>query len=301
MPLLAGAFLHAISCLYGLIVLKFHPKEPDIMKPFTKLPILPFMFALTLAVSLPADAAASMQWSPSQQTAIERATAADSALRSKLEALYSSFTSLQSQLQQLDQSISTVHYKNEETQSALTKQIKTIDADKIAKLEQAVKAAKDKYKPLLSMYAALNQQISTAGKLKNKQLSSALKAQADTMKIAVQIAKADIQNKEQALSAAKTQKTTSQKKIRTLLGSADPLRTKIKAEKSTATILNKNVSPLWKSVTQSIRVGDAKKINTDLNNLVNQLKQLQVQKQKILALENQIGSILQNAKAQLTS
>ncbi|MWV43678.1 hypothetical protein GRF59_08515 [Paenibacillus sp. HJL G12] len=259
------------------------------------------VFAMSLAFSASAEAAASMQWSASQQAAVDRATAADAALRSKLGTMYSTFTGVQSQLQQIDQNISTLHYKNEETQSALTKQIKVIDADNIAKLEQSVKQLKDKYKPLLSMYTALNQQIATANKLKNKQLSSALKAQAETMKIAVQIAKTDIKNKEQALASAKAKKTASQKKIRGILAGADPLRIKIKSEKSTATILNKNVSPMWKGVSQAVKVGDAKKIYTDLNNLVNQLRQIQAQKQKILSLENQVSSILQNAKSQLAS
>ncbi|WP_136604522.1 hypothetical protein [Paenibacillus dokdonensis] len=263
--------------------------------------VLPFIFALSLTLSIPADSAASMQWSASQQAAVDHATASDAALRSKLGSLYSTFTSLQSQLQQADQSISSLHYKNEDAQSSLTKQIKVIDADKIAKLDQAVKQAKDKYKPLISMYTALNQQITTANKLKNKQLTSVLKAQADTMKIAVQIAKADIKNKEQALASAKTKKTASQKNIRAILAGADPLRIKIKAERSTATILNKNVSPMWKGVTQSIKVGDAKRINNDLNTLVSQLRQIQSQKQKILTLENQISTILQTAKTQLAS
>ncbi len=261
--------------------------------------VLPVVFAMSL-LALPAYAA-TMQWSASQQAAVDRATASDSTTRNQLATLYSSFTSLQSQLQQTEQSISALHYQNEETQSALTKQIKVIDADKIAKLEQTVKQAKDKYKPLMSMYTGLNQQITAANKLKNKQLSSALKAEAETMKIAVQIAKADIKNKEQALTAAKTQKTAAQKKLRAALGGADPLRTRIKAEKSTATILNKNVSPMWKSVTQSVKSGDARKIRADLNVLVNQLRQIQTQKQKVLSLENQISGILQNVKKQLAA
>ncbi|MCJ8010491.1 hypothetical protein MUG84_01890 [Paenibacillus sp. KQZ6P-2] len=273
------------------------------MKPFKKLfpAVLTFIFALSLTFSGAAAAAASMQWSASQQAAVDRATASDAALRSKLGSLYSRFKDLQSQLQQVDQSISSLHYKNEETQSSLTKQIKVIDADKIARLEQAVKQTKDKYKPILTMYTTLNQQITTANKLKNKQLSSALKTQVDTMKLAVQMAKMDIQNKEQALASAKAQRSSAQKKIRGILAGADSVRIKIKAEKSTATILNKNVSPLWKGVTQAVKVGDAKKIHTDLNTLVNQLLQIQSQKQKILSLENQISGILQNAKSQLPS
>ncbi|MBE9913873.1 hypothetical protein G8C92_07480 [Paenibacillus donghaensis] len=263
------------------------------------LAVLPFIIALSLVSSLPARAAASMQWSSAQQAAVDRATAADSTLRSKLSSLYSSFTGLQNQLQQTDQSISTLHYKNEELKSALTKQVKTIDADKISKLEQALKQAKDKYKPLMSAYTALNQQIKSAGKLKNKQLSSMLKAQADTMKIAVQIAKADIKNKEKALAAAKSKRSASQKRIRAILSGADPLRIKIKAEKSTAASLNKNIGPMWRGVTQSVKSGDARKIHNDLNTLVSQLRQIQTQKQKILAIENQISSILQNAKSQL--
>ncbi|MDR0268442.1 hypothetical protein [Paenibacillus sp.] len=271
------------------------------MQPLKKpiLAALSIIITLHLALSLPAEAAAAMQWSSSQQAAVDRATAVDATLRSKLGTLYSNFTELQGQLQQTDQNISSLHYKNEEMQTALTQQVKTIDADKITGMDAAVKQAKDKYKPLLATYTALNQQITVANKLKNKQLSSTLKTQADTLKIVVQVAKADIKNKEQALAAAKTKRTTSQKKIRSILAGADPLRIKIKAEKSTATSLNKNISPLWNGVTQSVKSADAKKIYNDLNTLVSQLRQIQTQKQKIITLENQISSILQNAKSQL--
>lgn len=263
--------------------------------------LLSLLIALSTPDSRLAEAAASMQWSPSQQKAVDRATAGDAALRGELSSLYRTFTGLQDQLRQADQSINAQHYKNEETKSNLTKQVKTIDADKIAKLDAAVKQAKDKYKPLYSMYASLNQQIKTASKLKNKQLSAALKAQADTMKIAVQIAKADIKNKEQALSAAKTKRTVAQKKIRAILAQADPLRIRIKAEKSTAGSLNKNISPMWRNVTQSVKGGSGKQIRNTLDTLVSQLRQIQDRKQKVLSLENQIGGILQNAKAQLAS
>ncbi|MDR9854421.1 hypothetical protein RJP21_12485 [Paenibacillus sp. VCA1] len=273
------------------------------MKPFVKLALTALSLAISLCLFDPrsAEAAASMQWSSSQQNAVDRAVASDAGLRVQLSTLYRTFTDLQEQLRKADQEINALHYKNEEIKSNLTKQIKLIDADKIAKLEAAAKQAKDKYKPLFSMYTSLNQQIQTASKLKNKQLSSALKTQADTMKVAVQIAKADIKNKEQALAAAKTKRTAAQKKIRGIMASADPLRIRIKAEKSTASSLNKNVSPMWRNVTQSVKGGNGKQIYNTLNTLVSQLRQVQAQKQKILSLENQIGGILQNAKSQLAS
>lgn len=262
---------------------------------------LSLLIALSLYDSRMAEAAASMQWSPTQQQAVDRATASDGVLRSQLSSLYRTFTDVQEQLRQSDLNINAQHYKNEETKSGLTKQVKMIDADKIAKLEAAAKQAKDKYKPLFSMYTSINQQVKTANKLKNKQLSSALKAQADTMKVAVQIAKADIKNKEQALSAAKTKRTAAQKKIRGIMAQADPLRIRIKAEKSTASSLNKNVSPLWRNVTQAVKGGNGKQVYNALNTLVSQLRQIQERKQRILSLENQIGGILQSAKTQLAS
>lgn len=145
---------------------------------------LSLLIALSLYDSRMAEAAASMQY-PQPSSRRHRATASDGVLRSQLSSLYRTFTDVQEQLRQSDLNINAQHYKNEETKSGLTKQVKMIDADKIAKLEAAAKQAKDKYKPLFSMYTSINQQVKTANKLKNKQLSSALKAQADTMKVAV--------------------------------------------------------------------------------------------------------------------
>ncbi|CAM3014157.1 hypothetical protein PASE110613_12375 [Paenibacillus sediminis] len=244
--------------------------------------------------------AASMELSPAQKSNLDKTTAStDRALAGKINALYSTFLTLQVQDQKIDQNISTLHYSNEEALAILRKQIKLIDAEKLSKLDNALKQTKERYKPLFDLYSTLNKQIAAARKLKNKELSSALRSQADTVKIAVQLAREDIQAKEHALAAAKDEAGKKIKKIRNILSEIDPLIMKIKAERSTATILKRNVSPMWKTLTQSIKDNDAKRTESSLTNINSLLRQISEQKQKMMNLEGKISGIIQSARAQM--
>jgi hypothetical protein len=70
-------------------------------------------------------------------------------------------------------------------------------------LEEEVLRTRERYKPLLSRYAAINKQIEDVRPLKIKSLNTLLRLQATALKIPAQLARADIQSKETAHQTAK--------------------------------------------------------------------------------------------------
>lgn len=261
-----------------------------------------FVLALLLAAIVPVAAwAATYELSPTMKTAFDKMAADDGKLRGKLTEQYSEIIALQQKDVDAEAAIKSLHYRNEEAETIIRKQIKSIDADKLDKLKKDVEQTKARYKPLLDAYTAVNKQVAAARSLKNKDLSAIFRMQAESMKIAVQLAKQDMKGKEAALKKAKDAASSAQKKISALLEDIRPHETKIKAEKSAASNVKKSVASGWKSFTPLVKAGSAKPASDSLANLVSQFRQIVSHKQNILNLERKIESILMKAKAQLPS
>lgn len=260
-----------------------------------------FLATLTLALAAlaPAVAAASFELSATAKSNLAKLIAgADKTQASRLTKLNGELQSLQNQDQSLDAKIRAVHYRNEEDLVVLRKQIKEIDAEKVNKLQQQVKQAKSRYQPLFDSYAALNKQIAAARRLNNKTLNALLRTQADAMKIAVQAARQDIRNKEQALKNAKDQAAKKKKKMNDTLAGFNPVQVQLKAQRSKVASTKKLVASAIKNANQATK-GTAKNAADSLSSLVAVSRQLVEQKQRNADLEQKASDIIAKARTQL--
>lgn len=244
--------------------------------------------------------AATVEWTATVKSDFDKtAAAADSRLRGELNSRYGSLQSLQQQDTDWDAKIKAIHYKNEEEETVLRKQIKELDAAKIGKLQSEVDAAKAKYKPLFEQYTALNKSIEAAKQFKNKDLNAFLRLQANAMKAAVALARQDIKAKEAALKKAKDSRNQTVQKVRSTLSEADPLEVKIKAGKSAVSATTKPISTEWKNFKTYIKAKDARNASSSLSTLVSLSKQIVDHKQQVYNLEQKISGIIAKARSQL--
>ncbi|MBP1964820.1 hypothetical protein [Paenibacillus aceris] len=243
-------------------------------------------FVLLSVISVEAAAAA-----PIEITAalLEKTMAsATQTQANRIHSLQDELLTLQKQEQDWDTTIALQHNQNKEAQAALSQQAKEIDKPQLAKLEEDVLQTRERYKPLLSRYTALNKQIETVRPLKNKSLNTLLRLQAAALKIPVQLARADIQAKEKVRQAAKEQSSKAAKKVRSLLDDLDPVNAQIKAKQSAVKSSRKSLSPLWSGFKKSAKQGDAIGVQSTLSSMVSLLRQINEEKQRIFKLETNV-------------
>ncbi|UVI30755.1 hypothetical protein [Paenibacillus spongiae] len=259
------------------------------------------IMALLLAASVSAGpASAAISISSTFQSSLDKTlAAADGTMSSKISSQYKDFASLQQEDARWDASIKAIHYQNEEAESLLRKQIKLIDAAKIDKLELQVKQTRERNKKLLDLYASLNRQIAASRSIGTKEMTSMLRSQAEALKPAVQLARQDIRNKEDALKAAKANAARMMKKIRAALDETDPLVIRIKAERSSTDIPKKSLAAEWKKAGNAVKKRDAAATLASLTTSVSLTRQIIEQKRKIHTLETKIAAVIQQAKSQL--
>ncbi|GAA3402102.1 hypothetical protein ACFFNY_35460 [Paenibacillus hodogayensis] len=254
------------------------------------------LFALA---ALPAEAA-SYELPVTHKTAFDKMTeAAGSALKAKLSKQYADFLALQQQDQNRDQEMKTLQQANNDALDDVRRQIKLIDAEPIERLRKQAESTKERYKPLLEMYTAVNQQIAAFKPLKNKELNTMLSLQAASMKVPVQLAKQDIKAKESALQTAKASATAKQKKVRDALEAIEPLKDKIKTEKASASRVKKWLDEDWKTFKPIVKQGDAAGSAQSLTTLLSRLGQIVSHKQAVCELEKKIGTVIAKAKTQI--
>lgn len=206
----------------------------------------------------------------------------------RIHALQDELLTLQKQEQEWDHSIALQHGQNKEALTALSKQSKAIDAAQLAKLEEDVRRTRERYKPLLSRYTAINKQIEDVRPLKMKTLNTMLRLQATALKVPAQLARADIQSKEKAHQAAKDKASKAAKNIRSRLEDIDPTNVQIKAKMSAVNSSRKSLSPLWSAFKKSAKKGDAIGVQSTLSSMVSLLRQINDEKQRIYKLETSV-------------
>jgi hypothetical protein len=253
----------------------------------------------TILSPSPAEAAAVELSVPIQASFNKTAASADSATAVKLNTLYKELGTLLEQDRNSEAKIKALHYRNEEALIVLRKKIREIDADKLNKLTTQVLQTKERYKPLFAHYTSANKQITLAKPLKNKVLNSLLRAQADALKLSVQLARQDIKNKEDSLKSAKTATALKIKNARNTLATIDPLKVQIKAQRSAANLPRKSLSPVWTNFKYAIKQGEAKSTLDSLSTLVRLSRQIVDQQKKIDSLEIKISDIITRLKAQI--
>ncbi|MBD0383997.1 hypothetical protein [Paenibacillus sedimenti] len=270
------------------------------MKKFISSKALLAVFLLALAAPATVSAAASLEITPSMQSSLDKTIAgATQSQASKIKSQYNEFLTFQNQDKDWDAKISALYKENVEKETALNKQIKEIDAAKLAKLEAEVTQARERYKPLFSHYTALNKQIEAARLLKNKDLNSMLRFQANALRIPVQLARMDIKAEEEASREAKDKTSKTMKKIRGTLADIDPINVQIKAKKGAIRTTETSITPLWSAFKQAVKKGDAQGILSSLAPLISLSRQINEEKEKIIKLETKISEIIAIAKAQV--
>lgn len=271
------------------------------MYPVQKLKLLVSLFIILLIVSSPITAlAASFDFTITAKTAFDKMTAAaNKTTADKLTQQYAELKNLQKQDINWDTTINELHYQNEEAVLLARKKIKEIDAPKLLKLAAEVEQAKKKYDPLFNTYDTLNQQLKVARSIKNKTLISLLAPQVETVKVAVQVAKLDIRNKEAIYRTAKEETANAMKKTKDILAGIDPLKVKIKAEKGSVSSTKKHFSTEVNVINQVARKGDSTATLSSFIRLISLQRQIIAQKQKMYAYEQQIATVIVKTNAQI--
>ncbi|MGF7048944.1 molybdopterin converting factor small subunit [Paenibacillus sp. DS2015] len=261
------------------------------------------LMALTLLTLSPLTVmASSLELSASAQSAFNTMlSSTDSSSAATLKKRYSEVLNLQQKHLEWDTKIESIHFVNEEVIINLRKQIKQIDEDKLSKLDTQLKQARERYKPLFTLYTALNQQITMANKVKNKELSTALKSQVSTMKVAVQMARIDVANKVSALQLAKSQTAKTKKSLRNMLGARDPIKVQIKAAKSTVSASKKQLTSETTLFKQVVKKGEVNNTLKSLERMLLCSQQIFELKEKIYTLENKITTIHAQVKSQIAT
>ncbi|PYI57230.1 hypothetical protein [Paenibacillus flagellatus] len=255
---------------------------------------------LAIATASPVASAASYELSATAKAAFDKMAAnAGGTLQQKLTAQYGELLSLQRQERSLEEAVKTLQKSNDEALSDVRARIKQIDAAKLEKLKQEADRTKERYKPLLEQYTALNKRLEAARAMKSKELSALLRLQADAMKPAVQLAKLDIQAKDNALQTAKRSVSDKQKAIRGTLAGIEPLEAKIRAERDAESAQKKQAAADWKSFPPHVKQADARAAANTLEALVARYRQMVDRKEAIRGLETQISSVIAKAKEQI--
>ncbi|CAG7645588.1 hypothetical protein ACFQI7_25885 [Paenibacillus allorhizosphaerae] len=235
----------------------------------------------------------------SVKTSLDKIAKSDHAQADQVRTRYNELLALQSEEKDWDAKIKSLHAENQKTLTEVNKQIKQIDSDKIAPLEEVLAQAKERYKPLIAHYTSLNKQISEAGKLKNKELSSMLRLQANTLKIPVQFARLDVQIKESTLREAKDAAANKMKDIRGTLTGIDSANAQIKTSKNTIKNAESEAAQALNALKQALKNGDVSRVSDTLASLVSLSRQIVKEKQTVFNLESKISNIVSAAKAQL--
>ncbi|SDO72039.1 hypothetical protein SAMN04487897_12059 [Paenibacillus sp. yr247] len=258
--------------------------------------------ALALASAIPAEAAAavSIEITTTIQSSLDKTIAgAAQTQASRINSLYTDFLALQKQEQDWDAKINALHTRNKETLAALVKQTKEVDTAKLSKLEDDAAQTRERYKPLLSSYTALNKQIEAARLLQSKSLNALLRIQAAAMKIPVQLARNDINTKDKAWQTAKDKASKSMKKIRSSLSDIDPVNVQIKAKQGAVKTTQNSLSPIWSAFKQAAKKEDTNGVQSSLTSMVSLLRQMNEEEQRIYKLETNISDTLAAVKSQI--
>ncbi|WP_151735595.1 hypothetical protein [Paenibacillus tengchongensis] len=245
-------------------------------------------------------AASGTALTPSIQAAFDLTAAqADSAARARLLSLYQELTGLEAQYDKREEEIRRLHDGNAQALIALRAKIKELDQAAVSRATATVETAKKRYQPLFDQYSALNKQIALLKGLKDKALNAALRTQADAMKLLVQAARQDIREKEAQLKQVKQKRTDKMASARKTLSGIDSPQSSIKTQKSAASALNKRLSADFSDFKAAIRKKNAPLALQSLSSLVSGYKQIAVNKQKIVELEQKVSSVIAAVNKQI--
>lgn len=255
---------------------------------------------LTLSLPLQASAASSASLSKTAQASIEKLAAQSSgSLQTQLTGQTNKLRELETQDENLDQSIDTLHRANGEKQSAINARIKQLNAEKLAALKSGSTEARERYKPIFTLQTSLNKQLTVARKLKNKPLIEALEAQLSVVKASALIARGDIRLKDEAYAKVKEATAKTANSVRNVLKEVSLEQAKIRSEKTASAETGRQIAADSKTLTASLKNKDAAETLRSLSALVTSSTQIINQKTRIQQSEQKISTLLEKASSLL--
>lgn len=258
------------------------------------------ILSLTMTLAVPYAQAAGFELTITGKKMLDQTVAAATGTMSTaLRKQESRLKSLHQQDQSLDQRISSIYYENKESETRLRQRLKQHEADQIAKLTQDVANTKKRYEPLFTLYSSLNKELALVRKLKNKDLTAAVKSQVDTTKVAVTLAKEDIKRKQDKLTTAKKKRDTEVKKVKSTLAQKDTLQVQIKATKSSVSAAKKRFSQEMKNFNVIVKKKEGTGTLTSITTLCTIADEIIRQKEKQYNLEAKVKQVIAGADKQL--
>jgi hypothetical protein len=259
------------------------------------------LIALLLFASFSTAAfAASYELSATAKKSFDRMSEAAGSLRTRLTGQYAEWLELQERIRKSESDHKTMRQRNAESLKAVRERIKRIDENKIAPLARAVSETKEHYKPLLDRYTQINKQIEAARPLKNKELNAMLRLQAESLKVAVQLARQDIKAKEAALKKAKDAAKAKQNQVNETLKAIREHEEASKTAKSAAAEIKKSLDADWKTFTPLVKEGTAEAVADKLAAMLTKLERMARHKAAMLEAEKSIAAIIDKANKQLS-
>ena len=228
---------------------------------------------------------------------------ADTPTRNRLQREFADFESLMQISRDLDRKIREIQKQNAVKEAILRKEIRKVDEARLARLKAEADQTKAKYQKLLNQYSTVNKQLESARKLKNKTLISLYQAQADVLKIPVQLAKQEIKAKEDAYQNAKRSANDKIGKLRDTLSGIDPVKAQIRSAKSALKPPQDSRWTAWKSFTSTLtkthrNPKTAASLLASVNDATRQIIRLQHQ---IYTLESKTAEILRKTELQMAN
>ncbi|MGF9697447.1 hypothetical protein [Paenibacillus sp. MABNR03] len=224
---------------------------------------------------------------------------ADAQTKASLQQAYQKVGNWTTQEQSWEQKTKTLHAANAAELSRLRQEIRKADEAKLAALADTLKRTQTRYEPMFTLYTTVNKQLAAARAAKNKEWTAALRAQAEILKPAVQLAKADVRMKKQQLADARKRKSTEDKRLRSMLAAADPFKKQIQTGKKQASLTKERYANALKLFKQNIKQGQPSRVLSSLNQLSSAAEKWAGSQQNIHALEQKVADIYLKAKKEL--
>ncbi|ANE45287.1 hypothetical protein SY83_01895 [Paenibacillus swuensis] len=218
----------------------------------------------------------------------------------KLKSAHAEYSMFRQQEIELGRLIAHHHKTNEEALILLRKQIRQIDAMKLAAMQAELTDTKERSKPLYALSESLYKQLKQAKLTKNKALVSQLEDNILRIKPAILLTRQDVKNKETFLKEAKA---SAYKKIKDLRAMADETTVtyaQLKMDKSVVSSTLKLFSPQMKYLGKTAKAGDSAAALHALRTLTDYVRIVVEKQQRMYTLEQKIGTIISNAQVQLS-
>lgn len=215
---------------------------------------------------------------------------ADRQTKASLQRGYENVGSLEGQGKAWEQKTKALHTSNMAELKRLQASIRQTDEKKISSLTHSLKRAQARYEPLFALYTAVNKQLDAARATKNKEWTAVVRAQADTLKPAVQLAREEIRLKKNELAEARKRKNTEIKRLRSMLSGADSVKRQIQTAKKQVSLTKERYSNALKQFKQSLKQTQPSRVLSSLNQLVSATEKWTSTKQHVYTLEQKVSN-----------